>query len=254
MELQNTVKEALNALYHHPDDTLRMQADRWLQDFQRTLDAWQVLRSICFCFALLLRFEGFGFDSCEEFMCVLIDFFVRFVRWIWLFFFFYCFVDWVDFGEVCKRMCEVMECEGFEFFRVRFFEILSSGSLSFYFFHFEFCICIVSRKEMDVCFVCLLRKCGEIESNWQVWIVEYMLGRVWSSCCMLELIVLCLVSMRIGFEKLTSTCSNYVRVVFFEYEGSEFHLGSAVHCFFFFFEFCVVYVCMLILVICLGRK
>ena len=80
MELQNTVKEALNALYHHPDDTLRMQADRWLQDFQRTLDAWQVLRSICFCFALLLRFEGFGFDSCEEFMCVLIDFFVRFVR------------------------------------------------------------------------------------------------------------------------------------------------------------------------------
>ncbi|KAI4336067.1 hypothetical protein L6164_014643 [Bauhinia variegata] len=42
MELQNTVKDALNALYHHPDDTVRMQADRWLQDFQRTLDAWQV--------------------------------------------------------------------------------------------------------------------------------------------------------------------------------------------------------------------
>lgn len=36
------MKEALNALYHHPDDTVRMQADRWLQDFQRTLDAWQV--------------------------------------------------------------------------------------------------------------------------------------------------------------------------------------------------------------------
>ncbi|GMH21453.1 hypothetical protein Nepgr_023295 [Nepenthes gracilis] len=42
MELQNTVKEALNALYHHPDDGVRMQADRWLQEFQRTLDAWQV--------------------------------------------------------------------------------------------------------------------------------------------------------------------------------------------------------------------
>ncbi|KAA8542600.1 hypothetical protein F0562_023752 [Nyssa sinensis] len=42
MELQNTVKEALNALYHHPDDAIRMQADRWLQDFQRTIDAWQV--------------------------------------------------------------------------------------------------------------------------------------------------------------------------------------------------------------------
>lgn len=50
MELQNTVKEALNALYHHPDDAVRMQADRWLQDFQRTLDAWQVLR---FGFSLL---------------------------------------------------------------------------------------------------------------------------------------------------------------------------------------------------------
>ncbi|XP_044485028.1 transportin MOS14-like isoform X2 [Mangifera indica] len=42
MELQNAVKEALNALYHHPDDTVRMQADRWLQDFQGIIDAWQV--------------------------------------------------------------------------------------------------------------------------------------------------------------------------------------------------------------------
>ncbi|KAK4752903.1 hypothetical protein SAY87_021701 [Trapa incisa] len=42
MELQNTVKEALNALYHHPDDAIRAQADQWLQEFQRTIDAWQV--------------------------------------------------------------------------------------------------------------------------------------------------------------------------------------------------------------------
>ncbi|CAA6655286.1 unnamed protein product [Spirodela intermedia] len=42
MELQNAVKEALNALYHHPDDSVRIRADRWLQDFQRTIDAWQV--------------------------------------------------------------------------------------------------------------------------------------------------------------------------------------------------------------------
>lgn len=48
MELQNTVKEALNALYHHPDDAVRVQADRWLQDFQRTIDAWQVLISPLF--------------------------------------------------------------------------------------------------------------------------------------------------------------------------------------------------------------
>ncbi|RID58908.1 hypothetical protein BRARA_F02169 [Brassica rapa] len=42
MEHENAVKEALNALYHHPDDTVRVQADRWLQNFQGTLDAWQV--------------------------------------------------------------------------------------------------------------------------------------------------------------------------------------------------------------------
>ncbi|KAL9688454.1 hypothetical protein QQ045_032875 [Rhodiola kirilowii] len=42
MDLQNAVKDALKALYHHPDDAVRMQADRWLQEFQRTIDAWQV--------------------------------------------------------------------------------------------------------------------------------------------------------------------------------------------------------------------
>lgn len=46
MELQAAVKEALNALYHHPDDTVRVEADRWLQKFQGTLDAWQA--SFCF--------------------------------------------------------------------------------------------------------------------------------------------------------------------------------------------------------------
>ncbi|KAF3437138.1 hypothetical protein FNV43_RR19891 [Rhamnella rubrinervis] len=42
MELENSVKQALNALYHHPDDAVRVEADRWLQDFQRLIDAWQV--------------------------------------------------------------------------------------------------------------------------------------------------------------------------------------------------------------------
>lgn len=60
MELQNTVKEALNALYHHPDDTVRMQADRYLQEFQRTLDAWQVLSSIQ---SLLSQFVLISFPS-----------------------------------------------------------------------------------------------------------------------------------------------------------------------------------------------
>ncbi|XP_073000686.1 transportin MOS14 [Typha latifolia] len=46
MDLQNTVKEALNALYHHPDDAVRVRADRWLQEFQHTIDAWQVADSL----------------------------------------------------------------------------------------------------------------------------------------------------------------------------------------------------------------
>jgi hypothetical protein len=74
MELQNTVKEALNALYHHPDDAVRMQADRWLQDFQRTLDAWQVLRfRFSLLFPQLLIHEskfGFIFLVCVLFFCV----------------------------------------------------------------------------------------------------------------------------------------------------------------------------------------
>ena len=43
-----TVKEALAALYHHPDDTIRTAADRWLQKFQHTPDAWQVRASAQF--------------------------------------------------------------------------------------------------------------------------------------------------------------------------------------------------------------
>ncbi|KAJ3682345.1 hypothetical protein LUZ60_014918 [Juncus effusus] len=46
MDLQKTVKEALAALYHHPEDSVRAQADRWLQDFQHTIDAWQVADSL----------------------------------------------------------------------------------------------------------------------------------------------------------------------------------------------------------------
>ncbi|OEL21061.1 Transportin MOS14 [Dichanthelium oligosanthes] len=48
MEAQatETVKQALAALYHHPDDGIRTAADRWLQEFQHTLDAWQVADSL----------------------------------------------------------------------------------------------------------------------------------------------------------------------------------------------------------------
>lgn len=69
MDLQNTVKEALNALYHHPDDAVRMQADRYLQDFQRTLDAWQVLSLIGYLFPQFIYFCP-GFVSLSVLSCV----------------------------------------------------------------------------------------------------------------------------------------------------------------------------------------
>lgn len=53
MKLQTTFKEALNPLHHQPYDAVRMEADRWLQVFQRTIDAWQVIP------ALRLPFLGF---------------------------------------------------------------------------------------------------------------------------------------------------------------------------------------------------
>lgn len=43
MDHQNAVKEALNALYHHPQDEVRSKADEYLQGIQRSIDAWQVL-------------------------------------------------------------------------------------------------------------------------------------------------------------------------------------------------------------------
>ncbi|KAK4730784.1 hypothetical protein R3W88_023772 [Solanum pinnatisectum] len=41
MELHNIVKKALNPSYLN---TVHIQADQWLQDFQRTIDAWQYLK------------------------------------------------------------------------------------------------------------------------------------------------------------------------------------------------------------------
>ena len=52
-----TVKEALAALYHHPDDSIRTAADRWLQEFQHTLDAWQVRACFSIRFAAPWRPE-----------------------------------------------------------------------------------------------------------------------------------------------------------------------------------------------------
>ncbi|CAM6095713.1 unnamed protein product [Calypogeia fissa] len=47
MEGQNSralLLEAVQALYHHPDPEIQKSAIRWLEDFQYTMDAWQVQR------------------------------------------------------------------------------------------------------------------------------------------------------------------------------------------------------------------
>ncbi|CAM6084292.1 unnamed protein product [Calypogeia fissa] len=49
MEGQNSralLLEAVQALYHHPDPETRKSANRWLEDFQYTMDAWQVSDSV----------------------------------------------------------------------------------------------------------------------------------------------------------------------------------------------------------------
>jgi transportin-3 len=51
-----TLLEALQALYHHPDPQIRNAANQWLEEFQTTMEAWQVRRNWCgdfrffFCF------------------------------------------------------------------------------------------------------------------------------------------------------------------------------------------------------------
>jgi hypothetical protein len=100
MELQNTVKEALNALYHHPDDAVRLQADRWLQEFQRTLDAWQVLHNSLSAYQIQqfrLVLEACGLGLCEELslinLCEIREVFAMNLV------LFYCFTDQVGFEK-----------------------------------------------------------------------------------------------------------------------------------------------------------
>lgn len=174
MELQNTVKDALNALYHHPDDAVRMQADRWLQDFQRTLDAWQVLHNSLSAYQIQqfrLVLDACGFGLCGQLCVWLIC--VRFVRFSWwILVLFYCFTDQVGFEKftgvfwICfwKLIRVRFECVSF---RVHFWN-LSSGSLHFFLWIYILrvcvvCFCCMLGKETNVSSVWLLRKCGEMD-------------------------------------------------------------------------------------------
>ncbi|GFP79961.1 transportin-3 [Phtheirospermum japonicum] len=71
MELQDTVKQALNMLYHHPDDAVRMEADRWLQKFQHTIDAWQcthdkgLVRLICGSYDFAMLISAYCVDAID---------------------------------------------------------------------------------------------------------------------------------------------------------------------------------------------
>lgn len=39
---RGTLLEAVQALYHHPDPSIRNAANQWLDEFQHTMEAWQV--------------------------------------------------------------------------------------------------------------------------------------------------------------------------------------------------------------------
>lgn len=135
MELQNTVKEALNALYHHPDDTVRLQADRWLQDFQRTLDAWQVLRYPLFASwsqRVSLGIGSLGIRFVSRRLLVFLFFYVwficdRFRRYLWYAWFYFA----VLLMELDLRSSQVDVWIAFEklvhvrFSNVAFFECVS---------------------------------------------------------------------------------------------------------------------------------
>ena len=40
MSTRQTLLAAVQALYHHPDDNVKKQANAWLEAWQRSLDAW----------------------------------------------------------------------------------------------------------------------------------------------------------------------------------------------------------------------
>jgi transportin-3 len=42
---RTTLLEAVQALYHHPDPSIRNAANQWLDEFQHTMEAWQVLEA-----------------------------------------------------------------------------------------------------------------------------------------------------------------------------------------------------------------
>uniref|UniRef100_A0A0D6R4R4 Uncharacterized protein n=1 Tax=Araucaria cunninghamii TaxID=56994 RepID=A0A0D6R4R4_ARACU len=45
-KLRETLQEALKALYHQPEKQVQRQANAWLQDFQHTVEAWEVSDSL----------------------------------------------------------------------------------------------------------------------------------------------------------------------------------------------------------------
>ncbi|KAL3676845.1 hypothetical protein R1sor_026793 [Riccia sorocarpa] len=45
-ESRAVLLEALQALYHHPDPSVRTAANQWLEQFQQTMEAWQVSDSV----------------------------------------------------------------------------------------------------------------------------------------------------------------------------------------------------------------
>ena len=43
---QQHLLEAINALYNHPDEKVKKQADAWLEEWQQSVEAWSIADAV----------------------------------------------------------------------------------------------------------------------------------------------------------------------------------------------------------------
>eukprot|EP00898_Chlorokybus_atmophyticus_P004078 jgi/Chlat1/4671/Chrsp3S05637 len=60
-----TLLQALQALYHHPDEGVKKAADRWLEEFQHSVEAWQVTDGLLHDDSIAMEVQYF----CAQTLC-----------------------------------------------------------------------------------------------------------------------------------------------------------------------------------------
>ena len=65
-----TLTQALHALYHNPDPAVKEQANRWIQEFQTTPDAWNVTDAALHNAASAFEVQVFCAQVCSIFAII----------------------------------------------------------------------------------------------------------------------------------------------------------------------------------------